>query len=134
MPDPVMLAVATALAVRTAEAAVTGGSVGLASLIRLVRRRFSASPDALKTLEDAQGAPNDPESVRALAGSLARFAAQDRDFDADLRALWTQVNNTNHGAGSVVNLNSGTISGSLLQGRDFTLNGQLHFGGPAGER
>jgi len=129
MPDPIMLAVATALAVRTAEAAVASGPAALASLVRLVRRRFAVNDEALKTLEVAQAQPDDPASVRALAGTLDRFAAQDREFDTELRTLWAQVGDTVHEHGPVVNHNSGTITGSLLQGRDFTLNGHLNFGG-----
>jgi hypothetical protein len=101
MPDPIMLTVATALAVRTGEAAVAGGPTAWASLVRLVRRRFATDPGALQSLDEARAQPSDQESVRALAGSLDQFAARDRDFDTELRTLWAQV---------------GTVSGSLHQG------------------
>jgi len=129
MPDPIMLAVATTLAVRTAEAAVAGAPAAWGALVRLVRRRFDSSAEAVQVLEVAQARPDDAAAVEALAGSLDRFAAADREFDAELRTLWAQVGDTVHQEGAVVNRNSGTVTGSLLQGRDFTLNGQLHFGG-----
>jgi len=129
MADPIMMAVATALAVRTAEMAVTGGPAAWQALVQLVRRRFAGDRTALTMLAEAQAQPDDPQRVQALAGSIDRIAAADGEFDAELRALWAQVGNASQGDDSVVNQNSGTVTGSLLQGRDFTMNGHLHFGG-----
>jgi hypothetical protein len=134
MPDPIMLAVATTLAVRAAEAVADGGTAAWSSLVALVRRRFATDEGARRALEDAQANPDDQATVQVLAGSLDRLAEQDRDFDAELRDLWTQIADAEHERGTVVNHNSGTVTGSLLQGRDFTLNGQLHFGGASEPR
>ncbi|WP_067497476.1 hypothetical protein [Actinoplanes sp. TFC3] len=128
MPDPIMLAVATAVAVRTAEAAVAQSPAAWASLVRLVRRRFSGNPHALEALAEARAQPENAESVRALANSLDYFAARDQAFDTELRALWAQVD-TNNAQSSVMNYNAGGVTGLLLQGRDITLNGPLHLGG-----
>ena len=129
MPDPITLAVATALAVRTAEAAVSAGPAAWQSLVRLVRGRFAEAPAAQQALEAAQAQPDDADSVQALAGALDDVTSNDRSFDAELRALWAQVGSVVHEDGTVINHNSGTVTGSLLQGRNVTFNGQLHFGG-----
>ena len=129
MPDPIMLAVATTLAVRTAEAAVAGAPAAWGALVGLVRRRFASHAEAVQVLEIAQARPDDVEAVEALAGSLGRFAAEDREFDAELRTLWAQVGDTVHQEGSVENRNSGAVTGLVLQGGEFTVNGHLYFGG-----
>jgi hypothetical protein len=121
MPDPIMLAVATALAVNSAEATVTGGRSVLRSLVNLVRRRFGADADALRAIDTVD--PRDQESVRTLANELDRVAAADPAFGAQVRSLWADLDDN-----AVVSSNFGTVNGALLQGRDFTFEGGLNLG------
>lgn len=105
MPEPVLVAIAAALA---------GKSVG--NLYDLVKKKFAHHKPAAAALDAAQGTePNSPE-VHTLSEHLAHAATTDPDFAATLQATWTQLSPT---TGAVANHASGTIHGNLVQARDI---------------
>lgn len=114
MPDPVMLAIAGAVAGKTAEAAFKGGRRALDGLITLVKNRFSREPSAQAALEAAQDAPD--EHVERLAGALSLVAASDPQFAQLLHSEWQRIQpDINAGPGAVVNSISGRVDGNVTQ-------------------
>ncbi|RJQ90684.1 hypothetical protein [Amycolatopsis panacis] len=75
MPEPILTAVATALATKAA----TG-------LYELVKRRFSKDEKAVATLEAAN--PGNPASIQALAERLDTEGRQDPAFATELRSTF----------------------------------------------
>jgi hypothetical protein len=127
MPDDIMMAVATALAGKVAAALASGGSTSLASLARLVRKRFGGDPAAQTALESAQERPDDQSRTQSLRDALEQAATADPEFGEQLRALWRQAStelNASHGG--VINQVSGTVSGNVVQAHD--IHGNLTFG------
>lgn len=101
MPDPILVAIATALA---------GKSVG--NLYDLIKQKFANHKQATTALEAARGAPPDSPEVRTLTDHLAEATANDPEFAATLHATWTQVS-------GVLNQVSGTVHGNVVQARDI---------------
>lgn len=126
MTDPILTAVASALAGKAAEAFVSGGRSALAGLYRLVRARFSTRRQA-RALERAVGDPDDA-NVRALAAELQQLTANDSEFAEQLRELWEQSKGELQHAevGGVINDVSGTVSGHTVQARD--IHGSISLG------
>lgn len=131
MPDPVMIAIASAIAGKTTEALTTGARNALDKLVALIRNRFSADHAAHEALTAGEPAP--------IAAHLERLAAQDPTFDQQLRTAWGQTATQLHAEhGGVVNEVSGNVAGNVVQARDIT--GGISFGAPhphhpkAGER
>ena len=128
MADPIMLAVATTVAGKAAEEAFRSGQHALAALVRLVRERLGGQP-----VDDAPAhggvAPKRSEAVPELAARLERAAAADPAFAARLHALWGEVRRESPQVGvEVVNSNSGTVGGHLVQARDLTIQESLRLG------
>lgn len=129
MTDPMMLSVASAVADRAAETAVDAGRAALAALVRLVRRRLTASSAGQAALDSAASDPGDQSAVGQLAQALERAAAEDSEFAAQLRGLWPRVQaELSAGEGGVVNSSTGTVRGHLIQARDLNVHGGLHLG------
>lgn len=127
MPDDIMMAVATALAGKVATALAAGGGTALSSLVRLVKEKFSHSPQARAALDAAQEQPEDQSHTSALRDALAQAAAADPTFAEQLHTLWRQAStelSASHGG--VVNQVTGTVSGHVVQARD--IQGGVSFG------
>lgn len=130
MSDVIALAIATALATKSAEAAFQTGRDAWGSLVRLVRDRLNHDSEATAALETAQAQPDNRDLIERLAEALNRIAWRDPGFDTELRILWAQAAKELGDHSVVVNDTSGTVSGHLIQGRDFTIQGGLHLGDP----
>jgi hypothetical protein len=129
MTDPIMTSIAAALAGKAAEAVVDGGKAAWGELVRLVRTQFRADKTALRVLERAESWPVDHASVMALAQALERITTEDAEFRTRLLALWpTASAELSAEDGGVVNSNTGTVAGHLIQARDLRLEGGLHLG------
>jgi hypothetical protein len=119
MPDEMVMAIATALATRGAEAAVAGGKNALGALVRLVRRRFGTDAAATEALHAATEDPSDQAQIVRLSAMLTRIMVNDPEFDEQLRGYWGQVaghQTADHGG--VVNLFSGRAE-KVVQARDI---------------
>ncbi|MEV4756869.1 hypothetical protein AB0J86_17390 [Micromonospora sp. NPDC049559] len=130
MTDPVMLAVATAVATKAAEGLTEGGRSALAALVRLVRGRLR-DHDESAVLDSAEAEPADDDRVGHLAAALERAASRDPRFADELGRLWRGLRETGSTAvdGGVVNQASGPVSGTVVQARD--VQGGIVFGAPA---
>jgi hypothetical protein len=130
MTDPIMLSVASTLAGKVTEAVADGGKSAWSALVRLVRNRLARDGAAVRALEAAEAAPQDPAAVRELAQVLARITAADAEFRAQLYDLWPRASaELSAEEGSVVNSNTGTVGGHLIQAGDLHVEGGLHLGG-----
>ncbi|GAA4550413.1 hypothetical protein [Amycolatopsis samaneae] len=113
MPEPILMAVATALATKAA----TG-------LVDLVKKKFSGDKKAVAALEAADA--DKPETVTALAERLEAAESADKEFAEELRAEWERVNVQQHAeSGGVTNQVSGNVSGKVLQAGD--IHGNVSF-------
>jgi hypothetical protein len=129
MADPLMLSVASAVAGKAAETAAEAGKTALVALVRLVRGRLAGNETGAGALDRARSAPEDPAAVARLALALQQLAAADDEFAAQIRALWPEVHAELSGrAGRVVNSNTGTVAGHLIQARDLHVQGSLQLG------
>jgi hypothetical protein len=129
MPDPVISAVAAAVAGKAAEAAVHAGKEACAALVRLVRDHLGRDKQAEATLELARSHPADEAALAELTHALERLAAADRDFALRMRELWPRAAaELSVGEGAVMNSATGSVGGHLMQARDVRVEGGLHFG------
>jgi hypothetical protein len=125
--DPVMMAVATAVATQAADAAFQGGRTALAKLTQLIRDRFAREPSVMAALTAAAAKPSDDDRVRALAAAIERAATDDAGFGDQLRSLWGRHREEIVASeGGVINSNTGVVTGHLLQTRD--IHGDVHLG------
>jgi hypothetical protein len=129
--DEIMMAVASALAGKVADAAAGGARSAWDALVRLVRDRFAHDEVASAALATAYSRPTDQLAVRELGEALERVGAADPGFEEQVRALWSrasaELSATNDG---VLNVSTGTVSGHLIQARDLHIEGGLHLGAP----
>lgn len=107
MTDPVTLAIATAVAGKTAESLTDQAKDCLTALVRRIREKFRDLPE---------------KSAPELATALELACAQDQEFGAQIRALWEQVRAA--GAGDNVNVFSGRAD-KVVQLRD--VHGDVHL-------
>jgi hypothetical protein len=131
MTDPIMLSVAGAVAGKTAEALTEVGKNALAALVRLIGSRLGRGGAVAPALQPALGAgPPDQAAVHELAEALERAAAADPGFAARVRELWPQARaELTAQDGGTVNINTGSVTGHLIQARDLNVQGGLHLGG-----
>jgi hypothetical protein len=128
MADPIMMSIATTLASKATDAVLDAGKSAWAALLRLVRGRFSTDGAASAALNRAQAAPDDSGRVQELALALERIVAVDADFGSRLHEWWAQFRpDLWAGDGGVVNSNTGTVAGHLIQARDIQAR-DLHVG------
>lgn len=111
MSDPVMMAAAAAVAGKTAEAVIQGGTAAVTSLVKLVWRRFARDSQAQQALESAEDGTDD--EVNRLASQLERVAAEDPEFGDRLRD-WVSQNIAMTGDKAVVNQVNGPVSGGVV--------------------
>ncbi len=115
MPEPILLAIATALATKAA----TG-------VYDLVKKKFSGDKKAIAALESAEAAPSDETTVKALAERLEVAEAEDAEFAEALRTEWRTVQVDQHAErGGVTNSVTGNVSGKVVQARD--IHGNVSF-------
>lgn len=133
MPDPILLAIAGALAGKAATALATGGRTALGRLYRLVADKLSGKEQDVKLLEavahrtDAP-APGQKAEVGQLATALAQAEQGDPEFASRLRELWTEARTElTADRGGVINEVSGDVSGTVVQARD--IHGGINIGG-----
>lgn len=118
--DPIVIPTLTAIL-----SALVGGAAGEAgknaweSLAALVRRRFGGDRRAVAAVER-------PDAVEPgdLARLLAERAAADPEFHGSLERWMAEAGSVTRGG--VVNVNSGTVSGTLVQARD--VHGSINIG------
>jgi hypothetical protein len=129
--DEIMMAMASAMAGKFAEAAIGGARGAWQKLIRLVRDRCAHDKVASAALAAADERPTDEVAVRALGQALEHLASADSNFAERVRLLWPQASaELSAASGGVLNVNSGTVSGHLIQARDLHIEGGLHLGDP----
>ncbi len=110
MPEPILMAVATALATKAA----TG-------LYDLVKKKFSGDKKAIATLEAAKAAPSDETTVKALAERLEVAEREDPGFAEALRGEWERVKVDQHAERGGTNLSVGRDNpGKILQAGEIT--------------
>jgi len=129
MPDPVLVAIAAALAGKAAVTVASSGASALRSMFDLVKRKFAAEPGAANALEAARAEPEDSERIDALTRALEEATRRDPQFAEQLRALWGEARSEQRAdRGGVINEVSGTVGGHVVQARDIT--GGVSFGEP----
>ncbi|WP_405092251.1 hypothetical protein OG767_04265 [Micromonospora sp. NBC_01392] len=126
MEDQIVLAVATALATKGAEALGVGARSAIGSLLSLVRGRFGAGTRESAVLDAAMAHPQERWRHAALASALADVMARDPSFTAALDDEWRRLARAGVVAvqGQVVNHFSGT-AGTVVQARD--VQGDINF-------
>lgn len=128
MADPIMMAIATALAEKAADAVAAGVRTSWSALVRLVRHRLAADAESVQALAVVESGVRGGPETSALAHRLAELAAIDPGFGAELRRLWTEVDaSVSADRGGVVNQISGTVRGPVAQ--VGTIQGGVYFGG-----
>jgi hypothetical protein len=103
MPEPVLVAIAAALAGKAVQ-----------SFYDFVRTKISGRRQAVAALEAAEGKPADSPEVQVLAAELERI--DDPQFQTELRERWDSVQTADNG--SVINNISGTVT-KAVQARDI---------------
>ena len=128
MEDPVLAAVATALATGAVAEVTAGGKAAFKALVRLVRRKAAEQPATGNALAAAQREPSDDHRRAELRAALTAAALNDQAFAAELHRLWDEVRAAraadDHSRAS--NTISGPVRGPAVQARD--IHGGVHFG------
>lgn len=128
MADPMMIAIAAAVAGKLTESLTAGAKVALGGLVKLVRHRFAKDDAARAALADAEREPGNDERIAALAAQLERLTREDDRFAEQLRKLWPQTGVQLHAHhGGVVNeVSGGTVTGTVIQAH--RIEGGIKFG------
>lgn len=122
-----LTALATALAGKVAHGLSEAGRAAYQRLVRFVRGRFQADQAAEEALAAAEATPSDQERIDELRSALARLAADDPEFDAELRARWRELQpHLTAAAGGVINTITRELGGNVVQARD--VQGGITFG------
>ncbi|MBB4687174.1 hypothetical protein [Amycolatopsis jiangsuensis] len=111
MPEPILTAVATALATKAAQ-----------GLYELVKRKFSKDEKAVATLESAT--PDNPASIQALAERLDTESREDPAFAAELRTKF-EVHQSASEGGVNNQVSHVAEGGKVVQARD--VHGNISF-------
>lgn len=127
MADPMLVAVAAAVAGKITEAAAAGAKTALGNLIKLVRTRLARDDAAQAALAEAEQVPNDASRVTSLAAELGRLVKEDTKFAAQLRSTWSEARvYLQAQQDGTINQVSGAVSGHVVQARD--IDGGVSFG------
>jgi hypothetical protein len=129
----ILTAVALAMATKAVEGLTEGGKAAFAALAKLVRERFKRRASAQTALTEAEADPSDESRIQYLRDELAQTAADDPEFDRELRRLWRDVSShSTANTGGVVNTVSGSVAGNVVQARD--VHGGISFGETSARR
>ena len=112
MPDPILMAVAGAVAGKATEAVAKLGQSGYEKLKALVKSKFDKEPTAQAALEAAEADPSQENTAR-LAMALEMLGSMDARFDGELRQAGAPL--VSNSTGNVLNYNSGPVSGDQFQ-------------------
>jgi hypothetical protein len=125
--EDILTAVALAMATKAVEGLTEGGKAAFAALARLVRERFQRRASAQAALAEAEADPPDEARIQSLRDELAQAAADDPEFDRELRRLWRDVGSqSTANTDGVINTVSGSVAGNVVQARD--VHGGISFG------
>jgi hypothetical protein len=125
--EDILTAVALALATKAVEGLTEAGKLAFAALARLVRERFQRRASAQAAIAEAEAGPTDEAHIQSMRDELAQAAADDPEFDRELRRLWRDVSaHRATNAGGVINSLSGSVGGNVVQARD--VHGGISFG------
>jgi hypothetical protein len=91
MPDPITMAIATAVASQTAQTLTTQATGALAKIVKRIRSKFRDHPADLAILADAQENPDSASQVASLADALQLAVLADPAFGQEITALWTRA-------------------------------------------
>jgi hypothetical protein len=91
MPDPVTMAIVTAVVGKVAESLTDQAKQALAQITQRIRTKFRHHPDDLAILDAAQANPSSPERITQMASLLDDAALDDPAFGNDIRTLWNQI-------------------------------------------
>lgn len=130
MADPVMIAIAAALAGKATQGLLSGARSAWGALLRLIKDQAGDDPIIAAALTAAENQPEDQSRIDLLGEVLEQRAQRDPAFDDQLRSLWEQTQpelRAEHGG--TINEIAGTVSGHVVQARD--IEGGITFGGPA---
>jgi tetratricopeptide (TPR) repeat protein len=117
--DPVMVAMAAAVAAKAAEGVSEGARTAVAALVRLVRRRLGADPAARAALESARAEPADEARIARLAAALELAAARDRTFADELHRQWRDARAQWAVVGDVTAAGPTVLAGNIQGGVHF---------------
>ncbi|MEC3979821.1 hypothetical protein [Amycolatopsis sp. H20-H5] len=104
MPEPILVAIAAALAAKSA----TG-------IYDLVKRKFAKDQAATAALEAATTSPDHTQPIQVLAERLHQAKPHDEQFADALRAEWRKLPESRTTHGGVHNRISGSVSGKVVQ-------------------
>ncbi|RRO12673.1 hypothetical protein EIL87_23505 [Saccharopolyspora rhizosphaerae] len=124
MTDPFLDSLATALGGQAATALGATGTMALAKVRDLLRRRSQQDPETQVALEAAERDDAGPAQITALAERLDEACAQDAEFADQLRQEGAAVHAEITASDNVVNINKGTVT-KLVQTRE--INGGITF-------
>ncbi|MCW6009387.1 hypothetical protein K1W54_33315 [Micromonospora sp. CPCC 205371] len=125
MADPIMVAIAAAVAGKLAEGISDAGRAAFGALTRAVRGKMCGDPADSAALSAAEARPDDTALVERLAAALDEACARDRAFRDELTVLWTAARD-----GGVANTIGGAVHGHAVQARD--VHGGIRVGGAPG--
>ncbi|MCW2903080.1 MAG: hypothetical protein JWO67_5345 [Streptosporangiaceae bacterium] len=128
--DPITTSALVAVLMKVVDGASgEAGKETWAALTGLVKRTFGHRSEPAEATEELERHPGEEARLEALAESLATESRRDPDFAGALRDWLADAQRVSTGAGDVTNVIGGSarISGSVVQGRDFT--GDITFGG-----
>jgi hypothetical protein len=94
LPDPIILAIATAVASQATQSLTSQAGHAIAEITRRIRHRFRDRPADLAILTAAQGESASPDRAAELAHALDRAIAEDPAFGEEIRTLWDQSGTT----------------------------------------
>jgi hypothetical protein len=120
MPDPITMAIATAVASQTAQSLTSQAGHAIAEITRRIQHKFRDKPTDLAILAAAQEESGSPDRTAELAHALDRAIAEDPAFGGDIHTLWEQSGNIPITAkgDAVVNVVSGKAD-KVVQLRDI---------------
>jgi hypothetical protein len=88
MADPLTLAIATAVAGKSAEVMTEQARQAISVIVQKIRAKFSTHPHDAAVLDTATRGESEPD---ALVQLLEREFAADPAFRSEIRALWLQA-------------------------------------------
>ena len=114
MPEPILISIAAAVAAK-----------GAAGIYDLVKRKFAKDATSTKALKSAIAAPDDPQSVTALAERLQHAEANDQEFAEALLSEWHKLPAPSTAGANIYNKIVGDVTGKVVQARD--VHGNISF-------